>query len=142
MYWGENASNVLNILILLILFSHVNLLHFPNALPVHKHSGNTKFFNEECPLMMASNTWAGQSGHFVFRASFHSPKQPNSKTTMLSSVTSQLDVITATGDLEVARTKVLSLEVVLAIFLFQFLENNSSIWLHMETMAKEKKAFI
>lgn len=103
-----------------LFFSHENLTHFLNALPVHRHSRNTKIFNEKCPLMMSSNTWTGQSDHFVFRASFHSPKQPNSKAKKLSAVTSQLDVFTATGVVVVARMKVLSVEERLAMLCYRF----------------------
>lgn len=128
MHCGKFISATRNIFIAsssslsFFFFSHVNLAHFLNSLPVHRHSWNTKIFNEKCPLMMSSNTWTGQSGHFVFRASFHSPKQPNSKAKMLSSVTSQLDVITATGVVEVARIKDSSPEERLAMFRYQFLE--------------------
>lgn len=119
---GEKYFHRILLFLILSFFSHENLTHFLNALPVHRHSRNTKIFNEKCPLMMSSNTWTGQSDHFVFRASFHSPKQPNSKAKMLSAVTSQLDVITATGVVVVARMKVLSVEERLAMFCYRFRE--------------------
>lgn len=123
------------------LFSHVNLTHFLNALLVHRHSWNTKIFNEKCPLMMSSNTWTGQSDHFVFRASFHSPKQPNSKAKMLSSVTSHLDVITATGVVEVARIKVLSVEERLAVFRYRFWEEPFTMIAHGNDSRGKKQMF-
>lgn len=130
------------ILLFLILFSHVNLTHFLNSLPVHRHSWNTKIFNEKCPLMMSSNTWTGQSDHFVFRASFHSQKQPNSKPKMLSSVTSLLDVITATGVAEAARIKDLSLEERLAMFRYQFWEEQFTTIAHENDSKGENNCFI